>query len=47
MPKDRPIRIPLPPDEALADLLKVKPTADMPRPSKRPKTKRKKGTSKA
>jgi hypothetical protein len=34
MPKNKPVKIPLPPDEAVADLLLVKPTADMPRPGK-------------
>jgi hypothetical protein len=33
--KEHPVRIPLPPDEAVADLLRVKPTAEMPRPGKR------------
>jgi hypothetical protein len=35
MPKDQPVRIPLPPDEAVSDFLKVKPTAEMPRPGRR------------
>jgi hypothetical protein len=33
--KDHPVRIPLPPDEAVADLLRVKVTDEMPRPGKR------------
>jgi hypothetical protein len=33
------IRIPLPEDKALSLLLKVKPTADMPRQGKQPKAK--------
>jgi hypothetical protein len=35
VPEDRPVKIPLPPDEAVADLLRVKPTEDMPRPGAR------------
>lgn len=35
MPKDKPIRIPLPADEAMGDFLKVKPTDEMPRPGTR------------
>lgn len=35
MPKDKPVKIPLPPDEAVADLLLVKPTDEMPRPGAR------------
>jgi hypothetical protein len=35
MPDNKPVRIPLPPDEAVADLLRVKPTEDMPRPGAR------------
>jgi len=44
---EKPIHIPLPPDVAIAEFLKVKPTADMPRPGKRktkPTKKPKKGT---
>lgn len=42
MPHDKPIRIPLPPDEAISDFLKVKPTDEMPRPGKRkPKAEKK------
>jgi hypothetical protein len=29
------VRLPLPPDEAMADLLRVRPTAEMPRPPKK------------
>ena len=43
MQKAKTLSIPLPPEEAIADLLKVRPTADMPRPSnKKPKAKKKK-----
>jgi hypothetical protein len=41
MPKHQPVRIPLPPDEAVSDLLKVKVTKEMPRPGARKPTKKK------
>jgi hypothetical protein len=46
VPKDQLVRIPLPPDEAVGDFLKVKPTDEMPRPGGRkgrPKKAAKKG----
>lgn len=36
MPQEKPVKIPLGPDEAVGDFLKVKPTAEMPRPGARP-----------
>ena len=47
MGHEKPIRIPLPPDEAVSDFLKVRPTADMPRPGARgAKTKKRKTAKK-
>jgi len=45
MPQEKPVKIPLGPDEAVSDLLKVRPTPEMPRPGgRRPRkpTKKKK-----
>jgi hypothetical protein len=47
MPKDKPVHIPLDPDVAVADFLKVKPTAEMPRPGKPKKAKTKKPAKKS
>ena len=38
-----PVALPLPADEAIADLLRVKPTAEMPRPGARKRRPKKKG----
>jgi len=37
------VALPLPADEAIADLLRVKPTAEMPRPGARKRRPKKKG----
>jgi hypothetical protein len=36
MGREKPLVIPLPPDEAVADFLKVRPTPAMPRPGTHP-----------